>query len=231
MGVGCGTAVEDALRTQVVVVRTPHRVVCGVRQVDAPRSVGGHHKGTACTVAFVEDGTHLVGVVVRRNDVGLGEATAHVHLHDVHVPVDTDAAVAVVTDRTNHAADGGAMTSSRNGVVVAARVPAVVIVHKPILVVVHAVVGNFCLIHPVVVDEVHVVVVRASSFEDRNHNARPVSSCSARGDVPCEVAVDVVVTVLHVMPLLPQLRIVGQRFAVLNRVVELSRFDARVLAK
>ena len=82
-----------------------------------------------------------------------------------------------------------------------------------------------------VVDEIHVVVVRASSFKDRNHNARPVSGCSARGNVPCKIAVDVVVTVLHVVPLLTHLRIVGQRFAVLNRVVELSRFDASVLAK
>ena len=36
------------------------------------------------------------------------------------------------------------------------------------------------------------------------------------------------VTILHVMPLLAKLRIVGKRFAVLDRMVELRSFDAGI---
>ena len=231
LGIGRGATVENALLSQVIVVRAPHGVIGRVGEVDAPRCVGGHHKRATRAVTLVKNGTHFIGVVVSCNDIGFGEPTAHVHLHDVHVPVHTDAAHAVVSDCTNHAADRGSVPSSRDGVVVAARVPAVVIIHKSVFVVVHPIARNLRFIDPVVVDQVHVVVVGASPFENSHHNARAVGCSAPRGDVPCQVAVDVVVSVLHVVPLLAKLRIVGKGFAVLDGVVELCSFDADIVTQ
>ena len=202
LGIGRSATVENALLSQVIVVRAPHGVIGRVGEVDAPRCVGGHHKRATRAVTLVENGTHFIGVVVGFNDIGFGEPTAHVHLHDVHVPVHTDAAHAVVSDCTDHAADRGTVPSCRNGVVVVARVPAVVIVHKSVLVVVHPIARNLRFVYPVVVDQVHVVVVGASPFKNRHHNAGTVGGSAPRSNVPCEVAVDVVVSILHVMPLL-----------------------------
>ena len=38
-----------------------------------------------------------------------------------------------------------------------------------------------------VVDEVDVVVVRASTFEDRNHNAGSIGRLASCGDVPGQI--------------------------------------------
>ena len=75
------------------------------------------------------------------------------------------------------------------------------------------------------------VVVGASPFKNRHHDAGTVGGSAPRSNVPCEVAVDVVVSILHVMPLLAELRIVGKGFAVLDGVVELRSFNARVFTQ
>ena len=75
------------------------------------------------------------------------------------------------------------------------------------------------------------VVVGTASFKDGHHNARTIGRCTTRGDVPRQIAVDVVVPVFNVVPLLADLRIVGQRLTVLDRVVELRSLHAVVVAK
>ena len=169
--VGRRTAIQNALLAQVVVIRAPHGIIGRVGQINAPGGVGGHHKSTARAVALVEDGPHLVGVVVGRNHIGFRQAVAHVHLHDVHIPVDANPTEAVVARGTNHARHRGAVAARRDVVVVGTRVPAVVVVDKTVLVVVDAVVRDFSGVHPVVVDQVDVVVVGTAALQDRHHDA------------------------------------------------------------
>ena len=97
-------------------------------------------------------------------------------------------------------------------VVVAEHVPAVVVVDKPIGVVVDAVVGNLCSVHPVVVDEVDVVVIGSAAFEDGHNNALAACRGAPRGDIPCKVRVDVVVSIFNVVPLAADLRDRWARF-------------------
>ncbi len=152
-------------------------------------------------------------------------------LHDFHVPVHPHPAVAVVARRSDHAADRRAVAAAVDVVRVVGRVPTVVVVHKSVEVVVHAVVRNFKCIHPVVVDEVHVVVIGPASFENTRHNPSTVCRRPTRGDVPRQVRIDVVVAALNVVPLLPQRRVVGHRFPFVHLVVELHRLQPLVFAQ
>ena len=74
-----------------------------------------------------------------------------------------------------------------------------------------------------VVNQIDVVVVGPSPFENRNNNAVTVGCGATSRDVPCQIRIDVVVRVVNVMPLRTELRVVGRR-PVFHIVVELSRF-------
>ena len=113
------------------------------------------------------------------------------------------------------------MTSGTDGVVVAPCVPSIVIVHEAVSVVVNAIARNFSVVGPMVVDQIDVVVVGATSLEHGHHNAVTRSCGSTCGDVPCQIRIDVMVASLDVMPLLGKSRIVRHGFTLLNRVVEL----------
>ena len=113
------------------------------------------------------------------------------------------------------------MAPGTNGVVVAPSIPAIVIVHKTVSVVVNAISGNFGVVGPVIVNQIDMVVVGATSFKHGDHNAVARSSSPTCGDVPRQIRIDVVVSALNVMPLLSEARIVRHSFAFLHDMVEL----------
>ena len=113
------------------------------------------------------------------------------------------------------------MTTGTDGVVVAPRVPSIVIVHEAVSVVVNAIVRNFRIVGPMVVDQINVVVVGATSFEHGHHDAVARSCRPTCGDVPRQIRIDVVVSTLNVMPLLGKTRIVRHGLPLLNGMVEL----------
>ena len=123
------------------------------------------------------------------------------------------------------------MSSSRNVVGVVRGVPTVVIIHKAILVVIDVVVGNLRRVHPVVANQIHVVVVGASAFKHSNDNPGAVGRGASGGDVPSQVGIDVVVRVLDVVPLLTQRRVIGNSLALLNNMIELNRLQAPILTQ
>ena len=71
-------------------------------------------------------------------------------LHDVHIPIDPCATVAVVANSADHATDGSAVATRTDAVGAAGGIPSVVIVHKTISVVVHAVSRRFSTVDPMV---------------------------------------------------------------------------------
>ena len=73
-----------------------------------------------------------------------------------------------------------------------------------------------------VANQIHVVVVGPTPFEDGHDNSVTVGRGSSCGDVPCLVGIDVVVRSVHMVPLGTKLRIVGG-CPVLHIVVQLGR--------
>ena len=122
------------------------------------------------------------------------------------------------------------MASRRNVVRVIGCVPSVVVVHETILVVVDAVAWNLGVVHPVIANQINVVVVGASALQHGHDDARTVGRRTTCGDVPSEVRVDVMIAALDMVPLLSKRRIVGHGFPFFHHVVELDGFQATVLA-
>ena len=93
------------------------------------------------------------------------------------------------------------MTAGADDVIAAGGIPAVVVVYEAVVVVIDSIARNFLAVDPMVVDEVHVVVIGATALQNGHHNAVAVGRGAASGDVPREFGINVVVRGINVVPL------------------------------
>ena len=77
------------------------------------------------------------------------------------------------------------MTSSRDVIGVIACIPAIEIVYITVVVIVHSVAWNFRWIRPMVVDEVNVIVIGSSPFQDSNDYTRAIGRDASCRHIPC----------------------------------------------
>ncbi len=142
-------------------------------------------------------------------------------MHDVYVPIHTRTSDAIVARSPNHSAYGGAVTAGRDVIGVITCIPTIEIVYITVVVIVHAVAWNLRCIRPMVVDEVNMVVIRSSTFQDSNDNARAIGRDASGRHIPSQIGVNIVVTILIVVPLLAIIGVVGNGFALVHDVIQL----------
>jgi len=65
------------------------------------------------------------------------------------------------------------------------------------------------------------VVIRSSTFQDSNDNARAIGRDASGRHIPSQIGVNIVVTILIVVPLLAIIGVVGNGFALVHDVIQL----------